>query len=121
MASSQPTASPLPATTQASPPPTATAEAQPQAPPPSQTGIHFAGGDGSSVEKAIVILGAKGEGDGVAAEYDYVEQHLGLSRRDVVSQSLLDKNKHAFDMLELRTAQGSRQVYFDITDYFGKL
>ena len=118
-ATQQPTAAPLPTTTADAPPPTATTQTDPTPPPPT-TGIHFSGGDGSSVEKAIVILGAKGERDGVAAEYSYVEKHLGLSRNDVVSQSLLDKNGRSFDMLQLKTAQGSRQLYFDITDYFGK-
>jgi len=104
----------------------------PKTPPPTTdrpreiagTPIHFEGGDGSSIDKAIVIRGARGEGDGVQAEYWYLAQLYGPkgAGHDVLQQSLLNKNGHAYDALDVHVTAGnlSMTVYFDITDYFGK-
>ena len=85
--------------------------------------IHFGGGDGSSMEKAIVILGAQGERDGVAAEYSYIEQLYGPrgAAWQTNSQSLLEKNGHSYDELEVDHGGKTESFYFDITDYFGKM
>jgi len=101
-------------------------EAQPRRPTKIEgTRIRFEGGDGSSIDQAIVIKGASGERDGVAAEYEYLEMLYGPkgSGHDVLSQSLLDKNGRSFDMLSVRLVKESKSidVYFDISDYFGKL
>lgn len=48
--------------------------------------ITYKGGDGSSKQESIVILGAKDEIEGVGAEYDYLESKFGkyeLFRSDV--------------------------------------
>jgi hypothetical protein len=74
------------------------------------------------MEKAIVILGAQGERDGVAAEYGYIEQLYGPrgAAWQMNQQSLLEKNGHSFDELEIDHAGKSESFFFDITDYFGK-
>ncbi|HEV7405062.1 MAG TPA: hypothetical protein VGO11_19115 [Chthoniobacteraceae bacterium] len=80
--------------------------------------ISLAGGDGSSLEKAIVIKGATEE-TGVHAEYEYLRQHFPGYKRG--SQSLQNAKGHAYDVLEFTTADGmKRTIYFDITAFFGK-
>jgi hypothetical protein len=88
------------------------------------TSIRFAGGDGTTLERAIVIHGAQGESDGVAAEYAYLELVYGPKdvEQRVTSQALMEKNGRSYDRLDvtLLKAGSSTKVYFDITDYFGK-
>lgn len=87
------------------------------------TSIRFEGGDGSNIQQAIVIRGAKGEGDGVAAEYKYLEMLYGPKGQghNVRGQALLENGARSFDKLDVDLKDGrSISVYFDITDYFGK-
>jgi len=76
------------------------------------------GGDGTSVEQAIVICGAKSEAEGVRAERDYLsEKFPGF---DFSGQHLLLPAGRAYDQLDIVLADGSkRSVYFDITAFFG--
>jgi hypothetical protein len=82
--------------------------------------ISYAGGDGSSVERAIVIEGASGEGEGVAAEYAWLRQRLPAgSRTD--GQALLTRGQRAYDNINVMLPDGRRQsYYFDITEFFGR-
>ncbi|MEY2606522.1 MAG: hypothetical protein QOH31_4344 [Verrucomicrobiota bacterium] len=81
--------------------------------------VMFQGGDGSSLENAIIILGATSESAGVDAEHRYLSRHFPGSA--VVQQALLHQAGKVFDRLEIRTAtNASTVVYFDITDFFGK-
>jgi len=86
------------------------------------TPIRFSGGDASSLGQAVVIQGARGETDGVAAEYWYVAALLGKRGVDwhLGSQALFEKNGHQYDRLDIVTGQRNRQFYFDITAYFGR-
>ena len=105
--------------------PAASASAAPHAafcPPEGK--IHFVGGQGTSIADAIKIVGAKGEVDGTASEYTCLDAAFG-ARRDgkwkPVQQSLLNKGGKSYDLLSVQLADGSKvDVYFDITDYFGK-
>ena len=83
------------------------------------TPIFYVGGDGSSFEKAIVIKGGNEE-TGVHAEYAYLQRKYPGYRRG--RQALLVKKKRAYDVLDFTTAAGAKKkVYFDITDFYGKL
>lgn len=87
------------------------------------TKIRFEGGDGSDAKTAIVIRGASGETDGVAAEYKYLEMLHGTRGVDfkVGSQSLLQEGARSLDRLDVALKDGtSTHVFFDITEYFGK-
>jgi hypothetical protein len=85
------------------------------------TTIRFGGGDGSSMKAAIVILGAKGERDGTAAEYKYLDLLMPDVSHTVRGQALLEDNGRSYDRLDVEMAGGkSMNVFFDITDYFGK-
>jgi hypothetical protein len=80
--------------------------------------ITFAGGDGSSIEKAIIVKGATEE-TGVHAEYEYLQKKFPGYKRGM--QALQNVKGRAYDMLEFTTADGKkRTIYFDITEFFGK-
>lgn len=118
------TVTPPPATTTSS----AAAALTMPPPPPSNgpkripgTSIRFEGGDGSSMHAAVVIKGAKGEQDGTAAEYKYLDLLLPDTSHTVRSQALLEDGGRSFDRLDVELGGGkSMTVFFDITDYFGK-
>jgi hypothetical protein len=81
--------------------------------------VKFQGGDGSSFENAVVILGVSTESAGVSAEHTYLSLHFPGSA--VVRQALLQRDGKAYDRFEIRTsAKTSATIYFDITDFFGK-
>jgi hypothetical protein len=81
--------------------------------------ISYAGGDGSSFAAAIVIQGAKGELDGVAAERTYVLKfHPGWREEN---SAVLDKESHTYDLNDYRAGDGSKHsLIFDVTGFFGK-
>ncbi|MFO1061662.1 MAG: hypothetical protein U1E53_32415 [Dongiaceae bacterium] len=82
--------------------------------------VSYAGGDGSSVERAIVIKGASGEGEGIAAEYAWLRQHLPAGSRPA-GQALLTRDQRAYDSIDIVLPDGRRQsYYFDITGFFGR-
>jgi len=82
--------------------------------------IKYEGGDGSSCKQAIAIVGAKGEQDGVASEYSFIEQHYPGAKLD--QQSLIECNGAPADQMALETADGKKVVlFFDISRFFGKL
>lgn len=73
--------------------------------------------DGSSIERAIVII----ENDtmsGIAAEYSWIEEHMPKYR--VVGQALLKKNDSVYDRIDVQNEAGDiRSIYFDIKSFFG--
>ncbi len=74
--------------------------------------------DGSSYEKAIVIE-EKTEKPGVDAEYVWLRKNYpGCS---VNKQSLRYNNGKPYDVLSITTADGKKKdIYFDISNFFGK-
>jgi hypothetical protein len=102
------TATPAPA-------PTATAAPATEAAGP----VTFAGGDGSSVAEAILVKGAT-EVTGIAAEYRWLHDHVPGFR--LKQQSLLGVGGRQYDRLDGVMPNGERRsVFFDITEFFGKL
>lgn len=68
--------------------------------------------DGSSMQKAIIV-------NSVDAEYDWIRSHYPGSK--VTSQALLHSGKKSYDLLSFTTESGEKKdVYFDITSFFGK-
>jgi hypothetical protein len=87
--------------------------------PRQDAGYSFSGGDGSSPETAVIVH-ARSESVGVRAEYEWIREHWPGSRRG--KQALLGKNNRFYDSLTITDSAGQvRTVYFDITEYFGKL
>jgi hypothetical protein len=81
--------------------------------------VQFGGGDGHSVESAVVIQGAKHEKDGIAAEHLYLSQNFGSWF--LKQQVLLNQKGRVYDRMEIADQNGKqRTVFFDITDFFSK-
>jgi hypothetical protein len=75
--------------------------------------------DGSSMANAIPIK-APNEKAGVTAEYHWIAEHFPGYKRG--KQALLNGNGRMYDAIDITTTSGERRtVYFDITDYFGKM
>ena len=77
------------------------------------------GNDGLSIEKAIV-LNEKNETQGVSAEYTWLRNNYPGYK--LKRQSLIDHNNKYYDKMEIITAEGGKlTIYFDITNFFGKM
>lgn len=81
--------------------------------------VSFEGGDGLSLDQAVIIKTGGGEMVGVAAEYQWLrERYPGYKR---LAQALVDQGASKYDDLEILMPDGRRfHVYFDISDFFGK-
>ena len=78
------------------------------------------GGDGSSIEQAIVITGAANTLEGIAKESEWIRQNLRGWRK--VGQALLQADGRRYDRIDLAGPNGAtKAIYFDITSFFGKL
>ena len=85
-------------------------------------GIIFAGGSGDSQEDAIVIKNAANHRAGVVAEYLYLKKRFGArdSQWRLVSQMLL-KGEKPVDRLSIELTDGTiKDIYFDVSEFFGK-
>ena len=97
-----------------------TSQSQSQSESAGPGNITYGGGDGSSCEKAVIVQGAKGEMDGVGSEYAWLKQHYPGSKSQ--GQSLTECQGKPADKLHVLTADGKEiEVYFDISQYFGKM
>ena len=84
-----------------------------------KTAIAYEGGDGSSMEKAVVIKGAKDSGTGIRAEYDWVGKKFPGYR--LKKQSVRAKDGKSYDVLAIVTKDGKEmEIHFDISEFFGK-
>jgi len=86
--------------------------------------IIFEGGPGDAMDNAIVIKGAPNNQQGIDAEYYYLEKKFGRFKVDwkLNKQRLLHKGNKKFDLMQIELKDGTRKdIYFDITDFFGKL
>jgi len=73
---------------------------------------------GSSFDSPVVIH-ADGEASGVAAEHAWIRANLPGGR--MLGQWLMSHGDKMFDRIQIGLPDGSvREVYFDITGYFGK-
>ncbi|MEO6522338.1 MAG: hypothetical protein ABIN91_11710 [Mucilaginibacter sp.] len=74
--------------------------------------------DGSSFDRAIVIMETS-ERTGTPAEYVWL--HKNYPGAKVKSQSLNYHNKKPYDILHIANAEGvALDIYFDISNFFGK-
>jgi hypothetical protein len=81
--------------------------------------VSLTGGDGSSFAKAIVVK-APTDHVGVNAQHDYIAKHFGKWRS--IGVKSVQHNKRLFDIMSFTTTDGKKHtLYFDITDYYGKL
>jgi hypothetical protein len=76
------------------------------------------GNDGSSYEKAIIILRSN-EREGIRDEYLYIaSKYLNFKRK---LQALSEHNSKYYDILTVTIDTGEeKHFYFDISNFFGK-
>jgi hypothetical protein len=89
-------------------------------PPPSQLDVSYEGGDGSSVEQAVLIRNAANEGIGIKCEYLWVIKHYPSFHFE--NEDYLHVNNRVYGTIEgnLQGDAAKRVFYFDATDYIGK-
>ncbi len=81
--------------------------------------VAFAGGDGSSCEKAVVIKKAANQFEGVTAEKAWIAWKYPDAK--IKGQAVSGSKNKTFESFELQTAAGESQtVCFDITGFFGQ-
>ncbi|MBN1654504.1 MAG: hypothetical protein JXA30_12100 [Deltaproteobacteria bacterium] len=84
-----------------------------------QREIVVRGGNGSSCNEAIVILGADAF-SGVRAEYYVIGKFFPGYER--LSQVLTECNGKPADVINIKTKEGKTvRLYFDVSDFYGKL
>jgi hypothetical protein len=91
---------------------------------PAKPKITFKGGPGDTPETAVVISGAPNSRVGIDAEYYYLMKKFGQPNVDwkLKRQSVLHKNGRHYDRMEIELKDGSKKtIFFDITEFFGKL
>jgi hypothetical protein len=89
---------------------------------PTTGGVRYSGGQGASMEDAVVIH-ADSSMVGVLAEYGYVTERHGRKGTDWVLefQALIEHEGKHFDCLHIKLTDGCRvSYYFDISEFFGK-
>ena len=78
--------------------------------------VRYAGGDGSSFEQAVILVGATLL-SGPRAEHDFVNRNY--AGYEFLRQSLKEQNGRTYDALEFMTSDGEiKTFYFDISGYF---
>ena len=100
------------------------ASAQPAPEQPAKPQITFKGGSGETPESAVVILGAPNSIAGIAAEYSYLKKKFGRENDDwlLIRQSVLNQKDKVYDRMDLDLKDGSKKsVFFDISEFFGKI
>ncbi len=81
--------------------------------------VSFAGGDGTSIEDAVIIK-APNELTGVRGEYDWIRKNHPDWQLE--KQSVLKGGGKIYDKMIFQTPDGrSVTLFFDITDFAGKL
>ncbi len=91
---------------------------------PDLTKVTYEGGDGKTVENAIVIRNAENERNGVAAEYAYIAKINGEKFKDwnTVGNSTITRDNKKIDLITIQLIQKNETLsyYFDITEFYGK-
>lgn len=83
-----------------------------------EAGIRFKTVSGPDGNKAILIEGAANEEEGDMAEYAYLAKAFrGWTQR---GQALKVKEGRKYDVQTIIKDGASKEIYFDITDFFGK-
>jgi len=82
--------------------------------------VSYGGGDGGTIETAIIVKGAVNEEEGVLAENTYIAK-LHPDWRSIRT-ALVSKSGRYYDTNSYISKDGSqRTLIFDITEFFGKM
>jgi hypothetical protein len=85
--------------------------------------ITYGGGNGSTQQDTIIVLGAKDETEGVDSEYNWLEEKFGKQNIswELNDQELSDESDKQYDILRIKFPSGEiKEFWFDITDFYGK-
>lgn len=94
------------------------AMAQQAAMPAVPAQVRYAGGDGLTIKKAVVITGARTAGEGEAAEAEWIR--INLPGASIESRGRVTGPPH-YDVVTVRLATGERRdIHFDATAFLGK-
>ena len=82
--------------------------------------LKFSGGDGSSIDQAVVIENVKTEAEGTEAEYAWIGKKFpGFKFK---SKGLVKKGEKKYDhVLGIKADGTNADFYFDITLFVGKM
>ena len=72
----------------------------------------------------MVISGATNSVAGISAEYNYLQQKFGPQNVNwkLQRQGVLHQKGKVYDRMDLKMKDGSKKtVFFDISEFFGKL
>jgi hypothetical protein len=86
--------------------------------------IRYEGGSGDSPDTPVIIRGASNSVAGIDAEYHYLGQRFGQQNVDwrLIKQELVNHGDKILDEISLKISHdGKRIIYFDITEFSGKL
>ncbi len=87
-------------------------------------GIVFEGGDGLSMDEAVIIRNAPDTTVGIQAENYFLSRKLGERNKDWFKERqalVTGKKGRRFDVITVRTKANEQIAFcFDITDFFGK-
>ncbi len=78
---------------------------------------------GRSFDTAIKFEGIKSESEGVMAEYEFLAEKYGIPRLQwkKIKQSCMTYEDKRYDIIKIKLLDDSIvDIYFDITDWFGK-
>lgn len=91
---------------------------------PDLSKVTYEGGDGKTLENAIIIKNAGNERNGIAAEYAFIGKIHGVKFVDwkPAGQSTIPENNKKVDLINILLIQKNETVsyYFDITEFYGK-
>lgn len=91
---------------------------------PDLTKVTYEGGDGKTIETAIVIKNAENERNGIAAEYSYISKKHGqkFTNWKPVGNMSQSKNGKVFDIITIVSLPENETITycFEITDFYGK-
>jgi hypothetical protein len=83
-----------------------------------QKDVSFSGGNGLLYSTAVVV-NAKNESSGVAAEYTWLKANYPGYK--VEKQAMINHEGKLYDKMDIVTSNGrNKTIYFDITFFYGK-
>jgi hypothetical protein len=85
--------------------------------------VWYEGGDGSTLNDAIVVRGAGSDLEGVAATFGWMHERLGAKDEEwrLISHSTGGDGVRKIDTFDVMLRGGERKVvYFDVSESFAK-
>jgi hypothetical protein len=84
----------------------------------------YENGDGTSIEKAVKIVGVTNNQQGINAEYEYINILFGKEniKWTFISQKLISQNGIPYDEITFKLITNGKtySYYFDISDFYLK-